>query len=377
MDQIRKIQPVIISFIVLILAAALGYASGLANVQIVSTGIWQLDPSYQAIYVQAVADAYAQDGNAELATERLSYFCQADDSLTVALDAAAEQYGSIDLGKQENLDGLRTLVDGGQVEQNPNVEVCNKNVVGPFASFRFIGPVLLLLMGMIIAAAGVLVVIRSGDEEAKKTPQSARSKVAESVVAGDERGRATKPTGVVVEEIVSDTSKSAAARGAKISATLEKTDFTTIGEKPPIIQFMTTYLHGDDLYDDAFGIDTSATGFLGETGVGIADTLSVGGTKSVTAFEVWLFDKNDIRTITKVLMSEHAFNDEGIRAKLAQKGDAVQAKPGDKIILETATLKVQARIVDMSFASGGGAPPNAFFDRITLELAAWKQEGAS
>jgi hypothetical protein len=44
----------------------------------------------------------------------------------------------------------------------------------------------------------------------------------------------------------------------------------------------------------------------GECGVGISETIGVGDPKKVTAFEVWLFDKNDIQTVTKVLMSAHA-----------------------------------------------------------------------
>jgi hypothetical protein len=72
-------------------------------------------------------------------------------------------------------------------------------------------------------------------------------------------------------------------------------------------------------------------------------------------------------------MSEHAFNDDAIKAKLAPKGEAVQARPGETITLETATLRVKARLVDISYGSGP-YPPNSFFERITIELAAWPRE---
>jgi hypothetical protein len=109
--------------------------------------------------------------------------------------------------------------------------------------------------------------------------------------------------------------------------------------------------------------------------VGISETIGTGSdAKRVTAFEVWLFDKNDIRTVTKVLMSDHAFNDDALRAKLETKGEAKLAKPGDKLILETATLRIQARVVDLAYGSGP-LPPNSFFERITIELAAWKRQG--
>ena len=46
--------------------------------------------------------------------------------------------------------------------------------------------------------------------------------------------------------------------------------------------------------------------FLGECGMGISDATGIGDADQVTAFEVWLFDKNDIQTVTKEVMSAHA-----------------------------------------------------------------------
>jgi hypothetical protein len=104
--------------------------------------------------------------------------------------------------------------------------------------------------------------------------------------------------------------------------------------------------------------------------VGISETIGVGDPKKVTAFEVWLFDKNDIQTVTKVLMSAHAFNDPAISQRLASKGEPVLAEPGKRIVLETATLQLEARVVNMNYGQGA-LPPNSFFDQMTLELAVW------
>jgi hypothetical protein len=71
-------------------------------------------------------------------------------------------------------------------------------------------------------------------------------------------------------------------------------------------------------------------------------------------------------------MTEHAFNDEGLKSKLAAKGEPVQAKGGGLVQLETATLNVTARIVDMQYGSGA-LPPNSFFQQLTLEISAWKK----
>jgi hypothetical protein len=142
----------------------------------------------------------------------------------------------------------------------------------------------------------------------------------------------------------------------------------------PLAQFPTEFNIGHDTYDDSFSIETASGEFLGECGVGISESIGVGDPKKVTAFEVWLFDKNDIRTITKVIMSEHAYYDDALRAKLAPKGEAALAKPGEIVVLETAALIVNARVVEMEYGSGE-LPPQSFFNRLVIELAAWAKEG--
>ena len=148
-------------------------------------------------------------------------------------------------------------------------------------------------------------------------------------------------------------------------------------EGPPLAQFATTYVLGDDHYDPSFSIELETGEFMGECGVGISETIGVGAPNKVTAFEVWLFDKNDIRTVTKVLMSDYAFHDEALRTKLAPKGEPVLAEVGKDVILETKTLRVRARIVEASYGVGN-LPPNSFFEGLTVDLATWvipEQEG--
>ena len=153
----------------------------------------------------------------------------------------------------------------------------------------------------------------------------------------------------------------------------EKTDegaYYEQADDTPFAQFMTTYMIGDDLYDDSFSIDSPAGEFLGECGLGISETIGVGDPKKVSAFEVWLFDKNDIQTVTKVLMSEHAYNDPLISQRLASKGEPIQVETGKIILLETATLQLEARVVDLNYGKSA-LPENSYFDRVTLELAIW------
>ncbi len=146
--------------------------------------------------------------------------------------------------------------------------------------------------------------------------------------------------------------------------------YEVVGEEPPMVQFMASYRLGDDLFDDSFSIDSPAGEFLGECGVGISETIGVGEPKKVTAFEVWLFDKNDIQTVTKVLMSAHAFLDETTRQRLAAKGEPVLAEAGSESTLETQSLRLVARVVDMGYGDGA-MPEHSFFEHLVLELVIW------
>ncbi len=144
----------------------------------------------------------------------------------------------------------------------------------------------------------------------------------------------------------------------------------------PTARSISTYLLNDDTYDDSFSIETAAGKFLGEMGGGISKTLGTGKPKQVSAFEVWVFDALSTLTATKVLASEYAFNDPGLREELSAKGELVLAKPGATIMLETQSLFVQVRIIDASYGTGNAAP-NSFFDRLTFELSAWPKTTGS
>jgi len=143
----------------------------------------------------------------------------------------------------------------------------------------------------------------------------------------------------------------------------------------PLGRFVASYSLGQDSYDQSFSIESSTSEFLGECGMGISETVSAGPPANITAFEVWLFDKNDVRTVTKVLMSKYAHDDNALRAKLAPKGEAILVEPGKAIVLETASLWVDAEISEIEYgpSTGSGhrdeaAPTQSYFTRLTLSL---------
>ncbi len=163
-----------------------------------------------------------------------------------------------------------------------------------------------------------------------------------------------------------------AAKQAEASA---RSDFSTSTYGAPLMQRMSTYILGHGQYDDSFSIEDDQKRFLGECGAEVSETIGVGEPQRATALEVWLFDKDDfVRTVTKVFCSEHAFNDPALRAKLEMTGDLVLATPGATAVLETATLRVQARVVDVEYGTNP-LPHHSYFQKLTLELAAWRKDG--
>ena len=161
-----------------------------------------------------------------------------------------------------------------------------------------------------------------------------------------------------------------AQQAAQLSQDTQQTDYAELGLATPITQSMTTYVLGDDLYDESFSIESQSGEFMGEYGVGISDTVGVGDPKKVTALEIWLFDKNDIKTATKVLMSEHAYNDPTIRQRLEAKGELVVIQTQNPVRLETETLQLLVTVADLEYGTGP-LSPSSYFDRTTLELAIW------
>ncbi|RMF01648.1 MAG: hypothetical protein D6768_10165, partial [Chloroflexi bacterium] len=146
-----------------------------------------------------------------------------------------------------------------------------------------------------------------------------------------------------------------------------KQDIVWEGEGPaPIKVWSGTYTLGQDMYDEFATIETDDDDFLGEFGMGILEAIPNTSPKQVVAFDVGLFDKTDITTLSRAVMSEYAYNDETIRAKIEAnpQAEAILAEPGKKFSFETSALRVDATIDDMAYAEGG----NTYFEKLTVSL---------
>jgi hypothetical protein len=146
------------------------------------------------------------------------------------------------------------------------------------------------------------------------------------------------------------------------------------GEGPaPLKQWSGTYEFGQDNYDEFFTIETPEGDFLGESGIGIMDTVPGTKPKQVLSFDVGLFDKTDITTLSRVIMSEYAYNDDTLRAKVEAnpQAEAILAEPGRRFSFETSALRVDAEIEDMEYGEG-----NRYFARLRTNLKVFLKEGA-
>jgi hypothetical protein len=287
----------------------------------------------QTHLVQVVADSFILSPNADKAKARLNAFLGSDDKVKNAVLIAISKTSGADQARIKQMATVLNIPTTGEPTASSD------GLSSLFVPLCIGGLVVLVLGG-----GGAYFILNRG-AAAKPKPQPTAVGRAPAVSSGS--GASTvvsQPTGGPIVEAGGE----------------------------PVSTFKTTYMLGDDLFDESFSIDDQQGNFLGECGVVIGETVGVGDPKKVTAFEVWLFDKSDIRTVTKVLMSEHAFRDDGSKSKLAAKGDPVLAKSGEMLEMETAALKVQARVVDMQYGSGA-LPPNSFFQQITLEISAWKK----
>ena len=329
---------------------------GLFPVQYTGTDPSGLFPEYQAVFIRNAADLYSFDHDQEKLRSTLSGW--GGDALACELAST-----STDAGDQARLVAAATIVNGqgclglaaAPVATVPGAvlpTVPGQETPATEQGSSILLPLLLgglLLFLLLLALLYVL---------------NRRRTLAE----GEEPGATTYSQPSPVARSPRPAMKSAAATTTPVAPMAE-------AMAVPIARFRTAYTRGHDTYDDAFSIENANGDFLGECGVGISETIGATAPKNVTAFEVWLFDKNDIRTITKVIMSDHAFFDDALKAKLAPKGEPVLARENETIVLETATLLINAEITEMEYGQASELPDTSYFERFTIELSAWAKEG--
>jgi hypothetical protein len=143
--------------------------------------------------------------------------------------------------------------------------------------------------------------------------------------------------------------------------------------KPPIQQWGSTYTVGRNPYDESITLETPVDNdFLGEAGIGMNDVVPGSNSGQVMDFDVWVFDKTDINTYSRIVMTEKAYNDEALRARVATNplAEAVLAKQGEKAIIESKTMRIEVNMVEVEFDE-----TNTFFNKFVTKMDIFLQEG--
>jgi hypothetical protein len=360
MDNSRSpVQPLVIG-ISLVVGLILGLIVGLYYA-------WQVDPAfyaggaypgefseeYQKSYVEVVVDAYLGNGNIDLAATRLRDFSVsqkvqwlaaiASDYMTQGLVNEADGVGALAsaLQTRENWSASEVsegLAAGnatqafaarlGQVEQappqdqpsggQPTAQASQPEAEGSGGGF---GPLLWIILLLLVIAIGVILAMRL------RTPTRTTARPAMVEMADDGSGLMQ------------------------------------------LRHWVGTYNFGQDNYDESFTVETAESDFLGECGMGIMEGFASGNPKRVLAFDVWLFDKTDIRTVSRPIMSQYAFNDDVFRNKLSPDADPVIAEEGATFDIETTALIVKAKIEEVNY--GEGQPANSYFEDLKVSLTAY------
>ena len=295
--------------------------------------------------------------------------------------------GNPGLLNSEQIARFATAVSAPAASTNPQqaANSTNSGTALPISK-KSTGTLGLVLLVLLVAGAAAVYWFFFRGRDANTNPQM--SMVSKAPASGTTQG--TKPTitptkpssinqntttqrRIEVPAILNQTSQppSKVAQAAPRSMPSElKTAPVPAGK--PIAQFLTTYMYGDDLYDESFIFDAPNGAFLGECGVSFSDIVGTGEPKKISAFEIWLFDKNDVQTVTSVLMCQHAFDDLFMRENLEKKGDSVLAEAEKRFTMETASLVLEGHVVDLSYGELLQTP-QSYFQRLTLELAVYEK----
>jgi hypothetical protein len=289
---------------------------------------WDLRPDQKEVYVALVADSYSINQDGALARQQLQGFGKAELADVLAgLVEEAEQSG--DTEQRRRLQQLATVVDVAPSAETPVPQPTpSGGTTGLLGSVRTLLP---------LCGLGILVLV---------------------IV-------------VVIAVIIFRILQRGPSRPAEIAPAEEEA--YEPGRAEALGRFVTTYELGDDGYDTSFNIETTGPRgeFFGACGVGFSEVLGEGSPDKIAAFEVWLFDKTDmdnVQTVTKVLMSEFAYNSQELREKMKDRGEAVLVEEGKVVSIEGIGLELRAEILEFQYGRDPSLPPDSYFQKLTTEL---------
>lgn len=321
-----------------------------------------LKQEYKQQWIVDVADAYASTQDLTGARNHLRWFTpeEIEQSLRFAFterNTKNDAEGAARIASFAQVYGINLSSTGGGTTTTPSQPGSSGSGL-----FDSVGQLLLILAGIILLVAlGLFLYMRmKGGKPAPKPAPAA------ATAGGTTTAARAEPVMAPAAPVQAGPGDQAALAAGAVAAPAVARSTTPLAKS--LGTFAATYKFGEDNYDTSFTLETARGEFLGETGMGSSETIGEGKPDKVTAFDVWLFDKTDVRTVTQILMSDAAYNDQATRQRLATKGELVLAEKGKRVRLETATLAVDCEIVDLVYASTPGLPPNSHFQKLIVEM---------
>lgn len=291
---------------------------------------YDLRQQHKEAYISMVADSYSLNVDRQLARERMVGFEEKETSeILVALIEEREDVG--DTRRAQNLRELADILEIPVVGATPIPEPTPQTVAGRISSFVLsVLPVCGILIVVLLIVAVIAIVVYRFSMRPAEVPTEV-TKEEEELVRWEEPREA------------------------------------------PLGHFVTTYNFGDDGYDTSFNIETPEPDgeFYGACGVGFSEVIGEGSPERIVAFEVWMFDKTDldnVQTATKVLMSDFAYHNEVLRARMQDRGEAVLAEKGKTIVVDTVGMKLKVEIVELAYGTDPSVPPRSYFEILSTEL---------
>ncbi len=323
--NVRKYLKFVVPFLAGFLLGWLVVGWWLWPVRWVNTDPWDLRLEFKRHYILMAADSYALDGNADVLKERFRGWPPGELAAIIA-ELKRENPGDVRLASRlDQLKGVLNLPEPGVTPPAPQPPAAGK---GPG-----IISILLLISAFLIILIAVGIGYRLLKERLPKVP----------------------------------------ARPARRPPRPEPQPRVMEGEYrqvSPIAHYSATYNYGDIRFSESFPIESPDGKYLGECGIETSELLSSGDPPKVVAFEVWLFDKEVNRTVSKAITVPGA--DETLKASLLSfSGEVKEARKGEVVKLETQNLEAQVAIREAAFED-----EEKYFTRLAVDFAIFKRQPA-
>ncbi len=347
-DRNRSYLFIVVAFIVGLLIGWFVLGWLVAPVQWTGATLQDLRPEDQQVVVATEAEAFALTQDSAKAVERLQALgtqAQVGEAAAQVIQQAESTGDVVTADRVRAMAaavGLSVPAAATATEAQPAEQPAEEPEQGGSNLFTILG--LALLAGGIVLAAWLLLRGRSAPREQEVEEYTTEVLVDEPQPAQ----RGAKPAGVAPASMAAAAERSGAGQ-----------------------EFTAVFHQGDVSFDQSFDIEGSDGSYWGECGMTMSEMVQ-GDPERVTALEVWLFDKSDIRTVTKVLMSDYAYGNQALREKLSSRGDAVLMAPDLGFVLDAQTLRLMGKIVEMEY-DDSQAPARGTIRKLRVQLRVMRQ----